>query len=718
NALTWVSGQTQTDWLSYSPEAGVIPPGSSQDIEVQFSAVDIEGGTYSTNIQILSNDEDQPELLIPVELIANIPYPNIVLETDQMDVNLFLGDSATRSIVIGNDGVADLNWSVDILEYGRDGTFYSFNNCGGEAHEGPSQEDCDGEYDSTTLQGSVTVNEGIQQWTVPQSGEYTIEVFGAQGGGETNAGLAGGLGARMGGTFYLEEGEILQVLIGQMGVTEGYYGGGYAGGGGGGSFVTRGTHDSDESILIVAGGGGGSGTSYQGYDAIIETYGSTSTGSAGQGGVPGSNGNSGAGFFGNGLFGGHNGATISYSYVNGGMGGIGYSGGGTGYGGFGGGAGDGYADGGGGGGYSGGNGWENLAGGYGGASYNSGDEQENEAGVNSGHGQVVITLDSPTITWISTSQDSGVVSVGETDTLHVHFNASELEEGEYFADLNLLSDDPDDPDISLPTSLTVFEQVMLADMPDTSVHEDGMLELTIDVDYPGYEHELTVTSDTSGIEVSVIGDTIGLMPITDWTGVASMEVILTIENSLSDTVEFQLDVTAVNDPPNAIDHWYYINEDSSLVAYLPANDGDSLNGEHDDQSLTFTSMSSFEHGSFDLGREDGLLTYEPYMNYFGPDSMEYILMDDGTTNGQYDALMDTGLIVINIMPVNDDPVLADLVDTTMHEDSTLMITISASDVDNDTLTFDVSFSIDEYVAEISIPADSKLIGLSIHEANK
>ena len=57
---------TQTDWVSYSPEAGVIPPGSSQDIEVQFSAVDIEGGTYSTNIQILSNDEDQPELLIPV----------------------------------------------------------------------------------------------------------------------------------------------------------------------------------------------------------------------------------------------------------------------------------------------------------------------------------------------------------------------------------------------------------------------------------------------------------------------------------------------------------------------------------------------------------------------------------------------------------------------------------------------------------------------------
>ena len=684
------------EWLSLSTQSGTIPVGESEMLDVVFDANAIDEGDYSAVIGIMSNDEDQPELLIPVGLIANVPYPNILLETGSMDVDLFVGDSAARSIVIGNDGVADLNWSVDILDYGRDGTFYAFDDCGGAGHEGPSQEDCDDTYEGTSLQGNVTVSGGSQQWTVPQSGDYTIEVFGAQGGGETGAGVAGGLGARMSGTFYLEEGEELNILVGQMGIAEGQHNYGYAGGGGGGSFVTRGPHDSNESILIVAGGGGGSGSDYQGYDAIIETY-DDNTGAEGQGGVPGSNGNSGAGFFGDGVFGGHNGATIAYSYVNGAMGGIGASGGGTGYGGFGGGAGDGYADGGGGGGYSGGNGYENLYGGWGGSSFNNGEDQDNEAAAGSGPGLVVITLDNPTMTWISTSQNSGVVPVGETDTLHVHFNASDLEEGDYLADINLLSDDPDDPDIDIPASLTVYEDVVLSEMPDTSVMEDGMLDLAIDVDYPGYEHQLSATSDTSGIEISVVGDTIGLLPIPDWTGDASIEVILTVGNSFADTTEFVLEVVAVNDPPNAFDHTYYINEDDSLVTYLPADDGDSLNGEHDEQLLTFTAMSSFQHGAFSLGRDDGLLTYDPNPDYFGPDSMEYLLMDDGMTNGEYDALMDTGMIVINILPVNDDPVLEHLSDTTMHEDSTLMVVVSASDVDNDELTLDVSLSIDDYV---------------------
>ena len=699
NTLTWVSGQSQTDWLSYSPETGIIPPGYSQDIEIQFNALDIEGGTYETNLQILSNDVEESEVIVPIELIANIPYPNMILDTTSMDVHLFADDSVTRSVVIGNDGVADLNWSIDILNYGRDGTFYAFSNCSGEGHLGPLQEDCDESYNSTTLEGFVTVTEGIQQWIVPQNGEYRIEVMGAQGGGETNQGILGGLGTSMSGTFYLEEGEELQILVGQMGIAEGQYNGGYAGGGGGGSFVTKGTHDSDESILIIAGGGGGSGSNYQGYNAIVETSGDE-TGSIGQGGVPGSNGNSGAGFFGNGQFGGHYGTTISYSYVNGGIGGIGHSGSGTGYGGFGGGAGDGYLDGGGGGGYSGGNGDENRYGGHGGSSLNNGEDQDNQAGVNSGHGLVLITLETPTMTWITPTQNSGNLPVGETDTLHFNFNAMGMEEGDYFAAVNILSDDPDQPSVNITAELSVFGQVLLADIPDTLILEDTMLDLIIDVDYPGYEHELFIYSDTSGVDVSVHVDTITIEPVIDWTGHASIELILSIgsENSLLDTVEFELEVIAVNDPPNAFDHVYYINEDDSLITYLPADDGDTLDGEFDNQSLTFTAMTSFAYGTFDLERNDGILTYQPYVDYFGSDTMEYQLMDGGMTNGEYDALLDTGVIVINILPLNDNPVLEPLPDTTMHEDSTLMLMIHASDVDNEELTLDVSFSIEDYIS--------------------
>ena len=56
-----------------------------------------------------------------------------------------------------------------------------------------------------------------------------------------------------------------------------------------------------------------------------------------------------------------------------------------------------------------------------------------------------------------------------------------------------------------------------------------------------------------------------------------------------------------------------------------------LNGEDDEQGLTFTAMESFIHGSFSLERNTGMLTYSPNSDYFGPDSMTYLLMDDGTT---------------------------------------------------------------------------------------
>ena len=85
---------------------------------------------------------------------------------------------------------------------------------------------------------------GIQRWTVPASGNYRIEVNGAQGGASAQG---GGLGARMIGTISLSGGSIVQILVGQMG---GY---GTTGGGGGGSFVVTAANQP----IIVAGGGGG-----------------------------------------------------------------------------------------------------------------------------------------------------------------------------------------------------------------------------------------------------------------------------------------------------------------------------------------------------------------------------------------------------------------------------------------------------------------------------
>ena len=69
-------------------------------------------------------------------------------------------------------------------------------------------------YSSETLNGSVTITPKVFKRTVPANGTYTIEVWGARGGA---SGSNYGKGARMKGDFTLSQGDVLKIVVGQMG---------------------------------------------------------------------------------------------------------------------------------------------------------------------------------------------------------------------------------------------------------------------------------------------------------------------------------------------------------------------------------------------------------------------------------------------------------------------------------------------------------------------
>ena len=100
---------------------------------------------------------------------------------------------------------------------------------------------------------------GIQLWTVPTSGIWSIEARGASGadgilaGGSRNK-RRGGYGAIVKAKFQLHKGKILKILVGHEGLRD-YREAHRPGGGGGGTFVVN----QDGRPLIVAGGGGGGG---------------------------------------------------------------------------------------------------------------------------------------------------------------------------------------------------------------------------------------------------------------------------------------------------------------------------------------------------------------------------------------------------------------------------------------------------------------------------
>ena len=267
---------------------------------------------------------------------------------------------------------------------------YQFTNCGASGRVGPSQEQCNAQYGT----GVVTVNGGKQQWTVPSSGNYSIEIFGASGGNYGQNSYTGGKGAKMKGDFILNAGSILEIVVGQQGSPNNSNPQTISAGGGGGSFVYA---LNNSSALIVAGGGGGPSYKEDGYDAGINNNGTTNGGSSASGG-----GGGGGGLVGNGGESGQ--GAGGESFDNGSVGGCGfyYSSCNENQGGFGGGGGGSWANGndggGGGGGYNGGNGGPGGSqdtGGFGGGSYNSGANQDNSSGVKVGHGSVTITFLGP-----------------------------------------------------------------------------------------------------------------------------------------------------------------------------------------------------------------------------------------------------------------------------------------------------------------------------------
>ena len=91
---------------------------------------------------------------------------------------------------------------------------YEFTNLNGNTWQGPTDP---GGYTGTTLQGMVTINGGIQEWTVPTTGAYTIEAWGASGGDGPGPGKYGGVGRYVKITTTLTQGTVIYILVGQGG---------------------------------------------------------------------------------------------------------------------------------------------------------------------------------------------------------------------------------------------------------------------------------------------------------------------------------------------------------------------------------------------------------------------------------------------------------------------------------------------------------------------
>ena len=165
-------------------------------------------------------------------------------------------------------------------------TSFTFTNAGTTGNVGPTIATirAHSTYSSATWKTDYLQQgdfQGYQDWTVPTSGVYTFDVFGASGYEGGGSGAAG-RGVRIKGNVYLQKGEIITIVPGQIGTAP--RSGTTWGGSGGGTWVVR---KSGNVPLFVAGGGSADASGTNGRDGQLTTAGGTS--SAGADG--GSNGN-------------------------------------------------------------------------------------------------------------------------------------------------------------------------------------------------------------------------------------------------------------------------------------------------------------------------------------------------------------------------------------------------------------------------------------------
>ena len=204
-----------------------------------------------------------------------------------------------------------------------------------------------------------------------------------------------------------------------------------------------------------------------------------------------------------------------------------------------------------------------------------------------------------------------------------------------------------------------------------STTEDTAVEITLtgsDID----EDSLTFSiGEATNGTVSLDGAVATYTPNANFNGTDSFTY--TANDGTTDSAEATITVTvsAVNDIPTVADVAVSTTEDTAVEITLTGSD-------IDEDSLTF-SIGEATNGTVSL--DGAVATYTPNANFNGTDSFTYTA-NDGTTDSA------EATITVTVSAVNDIPTVADVAVSTT-EDTAVEITLTGSDIDEDSLTFSI-----------------------------
>ncbi|MCY1075824.1 Ig-like domain-containing protein [Archangium lansingense] len=233
-------------------------------------------------------------------------------------------------------------------------------------------------------------------------------------------------------------------------------------------------------------------------------------------------------------------------------------------------------------------------------------------------------------------------------------------------------------------SVTPVNDPPQATAQPVSTAEDSATAITLTgTDIDGDPLTFTVSSSPANGSVTGAPPNLTYTPKANFHGTDSFTFVANDGAQVSTPATVSITVNPVNDAPAANASSLTASEDTGTAIVLTGFDVDG-------DSLTFTVSTQPTNGT--LSGTPPNLTYTPDADFHGSDSFAFVARDTALSSMP-------ATVSVTVTPVNDAPV-ANAQSVQVEERSSVVITLTGTDVDGDTLTFIV----------VSQPTDGTLTG--------
>jgi VCBS repeat-containing protein len=206
---------------------------------------------------------------------------------------------------------------------------------------------------------------------------------------------------------------------------------------------------------------------------------------------------------------------------------------------------------------------------------------------------------------------------------------------------------------------------------------NGLLANDTDIDHNALS--AAKVSDAAHGTVVVNSDgSFSYAPAADYSGPDSFSYKAS-DGHLDSTATVTITVTAVNDPPTAVNDTFNTSENAALTNNVLTNDTDPDTAH---SALSATLVSGPAHAASFTLNADGSFTYAPVADYNGPDSFSY-KASDGTASSN------TGTVAITVTPAvtNTTPVIHEVDSTVVGQPDQFTVNIDATDAHGEPISY-------------------------------